>query len=77
MGFNYNIQIVMEIDTPVAPAVEEEGAAAPDELALLFEEAEDLLPLQKDRSVQMFASVLASERDDDIALRLKEQAIIK
>jgi predicted RNA-binding protein associated with RNAse of E/G family len=48
-----------------------------DELALAFEEAEDIQQLQRDKAVQMFVSILCNERDDEAALKLKEQAITK
>lgn len=54
-----------------------EGLAEPDELALVFEEAEDILDSQPVRALDLFRAVLDSPREDEGALRLKEQSISK
>jgi hypothetical protein len=65
----------MEIDTPTLQ--EDAPTYEVDELALAFEEAEDIQQLQRDKAVQMFVSILGNARDDEAALKLKEQAITK
>lgn len=68
----------MEIDTvATAEMTEEQVVVEPDPLALSFEEAEDCLEMQRDRAVGMLRAILQSDREDEDALRLKEQCISK
>ena len=68
----------MEIDAEAtAQMTEELVVVEPDPLALSFEEAEDCLEMQRERAVDMLKAILLSDRQDEEALRLKEQSISK
>lgn len=66
----------MEVVDPVAESMEY-VVEAPDELALVFEEADDSIDLNQNKAIELFKSVLQSDRPDETAVRLKEQSVVK
>ena len=72
-----SMEIDPSADTAISNEALQEQVEVPDELSILLEEADDILELQRGKALELLNSVLNSNREDDTALRLKEQAIIK